>query len=204
MKKRTVALLLALVLCAGCAVGGTVAWLMDTTETVVNTFTTSDITITLTEATGTEYKMVPGATFTKDPKVTVAATSEDCWLFVKLEKSATTYTVNGVNKGFDDFLSYEIDNNWTALSGEPGVYYINNPTKNTAISVIAGDKMTVKNTVTKEMMAAVDSHYPTLSVTAYAIQSAHLTDSNADSIVDAKDAWELVKENPANPGVSGS
>ena len=46
---RLFVLMLALVLVLGCAVGGTVAWLVAKTEPVVITFTYGDINITLTE-----------------------------------------------------------------------------------------------------------------------------------------------------------
>lgn len=71
-------------LVVGCAVGGTIAWLTATTEPVVNTFTYGKIKIELTETTGTEYKIIPGVNISKDPKVTVKADSEACWLFVKV------------------------------------------------------------------------------------------------------------------------
>ena len=70
---------------------------------LVNTFTDSDINITLTES-GTDadttkdgfqqnFKMVPGDTITKDPTVTVVKGSEPCWVFIKVEASenADTY-----------------------------------------------------------------------------------------------------------------
>ena len=59
----------ALIVCA--TVAGTLAWLTDTTDPVVNTFTVGDINITLTESKNLDLKMVPGRTITKDPKVTV-------------------------------------------------------------------------------------------------------------------------------------
>ena len=95
-----------------CVVGGTIAWLKTQTDAVVNTFTAGDIDITLTE-TDREYKMVPGTTIAKDPKVTVEADSEDCWLFVKVDKT----------DNFDSFMTYAIADGWEALSGEDGVYY---------------------------------------------------------------------------------
>lgn len=86
MKKKVLSIVaVVLVLC--CAIGGTLAWLTDKTDPVVNTFTVGDINIELKETT-TNYKMVPGNTITKDPKVTVKANSEACWLFVKVEKSS--------------------------------------------------------------------------------------------------------------------
>ena len=66
MKKKTVALLLALTLVLGVVAGGTIAWLTDTTTPVKNTFTTSDITVNLEETKGTNitdgksFQMVPG------------------------------------------------------------------------------------------------------------------------------------------------
>ena len=102
------------------AIGGTLAWLKDSTNEVKNTFTTSDVDIDLTETKGTEvddgreFKMVPGATIEKDPKVTVNANSEDCYLFVKIDKSSN----------YDDFLEeYAIADGWTAVPREDGVYY---------------------------------------------------------------------------------
>ena len=189
MKKRTVALLLALVLCAGCAVGGTVAWLMDTTETITNTFTTSDITITLTETTGTEYKMVPGATIPKNPVIKVAEGSEDCWLFVKLVE----------NNNVDSFLTYSEATGWIEVDGNAGVYYrkVLKTDQEREFSVIANDKLTVNNNVTKEMMNNVGENKPTISVTAYAIQSENLEYGGATTdAAKAVIAWDIVKTNP--------
>ena len=87
MKKKGLAMVLALVLLAVCAVSGTLAWLTAKSEVVTNTFTTSDIKVELKETTGQKYKMIPGYTISKDPKATVLAGSEECYLFVKLDKS---------------------------------------------------------------------------------------------------------------------
>ncbi len=67
--KKTIALLVAVSMIVGCAIGGTLAWLTHSTGPVTNTFTTSDIEVTLEETTGDTYKMIPGYTITKDPKV---------------------------------------------------------------------------------------------------------------------------------------
>ena len=69
-----------------------------------------DVTLTETEE---EYKMVPGYTIHKDPKTTVVKGSEECYLFVKVEKSAN----------FDSYMTYEMADGWTALEGVEGVYY---------------------------------------------------------------------------------
>ena len=203
MKKKTVALLMALVLIFGVAAGGTVAWLTDKTETITNTFTYSDITITL-EETDTdsttagaqyEYKMVPGGTITKDPKVTVKGGSEACWLFVKLVESANYDTF------LADYNAAVIAAGWAPLDGNAGVYYkkVSALDSDQTFDVINGNTLTVRDTVTKNDMAEIkDSGMPTLSVTAYAIQSANLKDSagNALDDDDIADIWNLAKPNP--------
>lgn len=173
MKKKTIALLLALTLVLGVTTGGTLAWLLDTTEEVENVFTTSDVDIELNETT-TDYQMIPGYTIAKDPKVTVNAVSEKCYVFVKVEKSATTYNVTGMAEAqtFDNYLTYEIDSEWTALPNVPGVYYkvFKNTETDQTQAVLAGNQVQVKDTVTKEMMNAIGENKPTLTFTAYACQ----------------------------------
>ena len=65
VSNKTVAILLALVLAIGCAVGGTLAWLISKTDPVVNTFTYGDINIGLEETTEGPYTITPGK---KSPK----------------------------------------------------------------------------------------------------------------------------------------
>ena len=192
MKKKTAALFLALALVVGATIGGTIAWLTDTSDEVVNTFTTSDVDITLTEtdadkdkdANKNSYQMVPGCTIEKDPKVTVATGSEECWLFVKLEKS----------DNFDTYMTYEIADDWTPLGGVENVYYRHVTTdrmgENNAYTVLKNNQVTVKNDVTKEQMNALEKSqtYPTLTVTAYASQ--YMKDNTNN--LSALDAWNNV------------
>lgn len=194
------AISLAFVLVISCSVGATLAWLKDTTDPVVNTFTYGDINITLTE-TDTDpetegnqysYKMVPGNTIAKDPKVTVLANSETCWLFVKIVES----------ENFDDFMTYTIADGWTALdeTNHPGVYYreVASSNEDKPFYVLSGGtdshgSVIVKGDVTKEQLNALDSdssniNYPTLTFTAYAIQKAHFDTAEA--------AWDEISTNP--------
>ena len=161
---KTLAALAAVALALGCVIGGTMAWLTDKTEAVTNTFTTSDIDISLEESDNLDLKMIPGYTITKDPKVTVKAGSEKCYLFVKVEKSTN----------FDDFMTYQIASGWTALPGVSGVYYREvdaDTTKDQPFYIIQGNTVTVKGTVTKSAMNALTTDtYPTLTFTAYASQ----------------------------------
>ena len=162
MKKKSLALLLAIAIVVVGAVAGTVAWLTDRTAAVENTFTTSDITIELTETTGESYKMIPGCTIAKDPKVTVKTGSEACYLFVKLEES----------DNFADFMTYKMADGWQALSGNAGVFYreVAAATADTTFEVLQGNQVTVKDTVTNADMTAAETDKPTLTFKAYAIQ----------------------------------
>ena len=159
-KKLMAAVAVALTLCV--TIGGTLAWLTDTTGEVKNTFTVGNIDIDLSETTS-DYKMVPGNSINKDPKVTVEADSEACWLFVKVKESTN----------LDTFIDYDVDTGWTPLSGVEGVYYREVPasTSNQNFPVLADNKVTVINTVTKsDMDALTTATLPTLTFTAYAIQ----------------------------------
>ena len=187
MKKKGLALVLALTLLVVGVVAGTLAWLTAKSDVVVNTFTTSDIKVELTETNET-YKMVPGYDIHKDPKAKVLAGSEECFLFVKLEKS----------QNFDSFLTYQMADGWTLIPNETNVYYRKVQTADigTEYSVLKGDKVTVKGEVTKEMMNALDNGTaakPTLTVTAYASQ----LHKNATTEFTAAEAWANV--NTANP-----
>ena len=177
MKKKLTVSLAVLALVACMAAGATLAWLTAKTSSVTNTFTYGDINIELKETTGESYKMVPGNKITKDPKVTVKANSEACWLFVKVEKSTN----------FDEFMTYGIADGWTALAGVDGVYYreVTSSTTDTEYYVLSGNLVTVKDSVTKEDFAGLKGTMPTLTFTAYACQK--------DNVDSAADAWNLVK-----------
>lgn len=207
---KTVALILAIVLVVGGVIGGTIAWLMTETDPVVNTFTYGDINIELEETetddgdndkNTNEYEMIPGREVTKDPKVTVKAGSENCWLFVKLEKQGGDIEIDGTTYDFDDFLTYELAEGWTQLTDDAGaavegVYYrevkdLKEATDDAVFQVIKDDKVTVSEDVTKEMLNALDADdantkFPTLTVTAYAVQQ-----ENIDS---AQIAWAEIQE----------
>lgn len=183
---KLVVAMLAVTLLIGCAIGGTVAWLTAKTDAVVNTFTYGDINITLAETTGTDYKIIPGKDINKDPKVTVKANSEACWLFVKVEE-AGTFVANKV--------TYSIATGWTQGDGTKipsDVYYRSVTAFNTdqVFSVLSGDKITVSDELTKAEINDLNgaAKTPTLTFTAYAVQK--------DGIADAATAWTKVPTNP--------
>lgn len=183
MKTRNKALLLTFgaVLLVAASVLGTLAWLTAETNEVKNIFTVGNINITLTE-TPTDFKMVPGCTIVKDPKVTVSAGSEDCWLFVKIVKS----------ENLDSFITYNVAEGWKALTDFDGVYYHKvtaATTDDTVFDVLADNQVTVNDTVTKaDMDALTTATYPTLTFTAYACQ---LYKSNGVEFT-AAEAWTQV------------
>ena len=171
MRKKLITAIIALTLALSCLVGVTVAWLSVKTENVVNTFSPSNIGLTLTETTGNTYKMIPGETLAKNPTVTVT-NDIACYVFVKVEK------INNV----DNFLDYSIDTSvWTKL--ESGVYYkiVEANAANKTFNVLTDNEVTVKDTVTKDDMANLyntdgtvkaNTELPNLTFTAYAIQQA--------------------------------
>lgn len=191
-------------------VGGTVAWLTATSQEVTNVFTTSDISIELTETQNLDLKMVPGTEIDKDPKVTVKAGSEPAWVFVKitekndLDKFITYDVITGEeNTNLNANTTY-----WNKLEGYKGVYYCQMQATTTDVTlpiigytdtkgtdetdddVFVQNKVLVNGTVTKTMLNNIDKKLeenpdadvePTLSFIAYAIQQEKFTT--------AEDAW---------------
>lgn len=180
----SVFVMLALTMVVGCAVDGTVAWLVSESESSVSTFTLGDININLTgESESQPLKIIPGVKIERSLKVTVEPNSEACWLFVKVEGANWSHfpDANGTAK-----VSYSVDvqDGWTALNNHPGVYY----REVSAEAAQRGDAYDVNCNVTVSQMltkAEVDSiasgTQPKLSFTAYAVQR--------DGIGDAATAW---------------
>ena len=181
---KLVVAMLAVTLLIGCAIGGTVAWLTAKTEAVVNTFTYGDINITLTEnkPANQQAKIIPGVDIEKDPKVTVKANSEDCWLFVKVEEGG---------KFVENKVTYSIATGWTQGDGTniPSDVYYRSVTASNAdqpFGVLSGDKIIVSEELTKAEINDLNgaAKTPTLTFTAYAVQK--------DGINTAADAWDKV------------
>lgn len=191
--KKVVATLLAIALLIGGVIGGTIAYLMDSTNEIKNTFTVGDVDIDLieTKPENKTAKMVPGATIEKDPTVTVTADSENCYVFVKVQESAN----------FDDFMTYNIAEDWEVVENNADdnyVVYGRSAKANDRFSVLENDKVTVKADVTKNQMDLLTTDtQPTLTFTAYAIQSANLVDTSNNAVNTLAGAWALIpKTNP--------
>lgn len=154
---------LALIMCAVLlTVGTTLAWLTDQSNKIENTFTVGDIEIELEESDNLDLKIVPGKEITKDPQVTVLANSENCYLFVKLEK---------VNN-FDAYMTFEMAEGWTALDGVDGVYYrlVDLSENDQTFDVIKDNTIIVYSELTKTELAVANTRNPQLNVQAFAVQ----------------------------------
>ena len=189
MKKKTFALLLSLVLVFGVVAGGTFAWLVDKSAEVKNTFTYGDINIELTETKpdNQQATIIPGVNIEKNPKVTVTASSEARWLFVKAteENWPTFVNADGTKK-----VSYSIrvsDTEWKKLEGVDNVYYreVSAVTEDTDFYILTNNVVTVSENLTKtEVNGIAAGTHPTLSFLAAAVQKDNRT---------LDQAWTLAK-----------
>lgn len=201
--KKKIAVAVSLLLVLALSVGGTIAWLTDTSDTVVNTFTIGKVDIALTEsgAEGTQGSLtkaysgiLPGASYAKDPTVSVDKDSEACWLFVKIEESNDNAWTDGTDSGkYVNYTVYNlatgdaVEGSWKPLAGIDNVYYmpvakaLASATEDKTFQVLAG---AVGNDANGNSMAngkvTIDGeHYTTenaenltlsLTFTAYAVQ----------------------------------
>ena len=192
----SVFVMLALTMVVGCAVDGTVAWLVSESESSVSTFTLGDINIKLTgESESQPLKIIPGVEIKRSLKVTVEPNSEACWLFVKVEGTNWSHfpDANGTAK-----VSYSVaggTNDWKALDNYPGVYYREVSAEDAKAGIVyyvlAGSAehlngvVTVSRELTKTEVNSLAGTQPKLTFTAYAVQR--------EGIDDAAAAWAAAK-----------
>ena len=182
--KKTLTVLLALVLVIAMSVAGTMAYLTSTDE-VTNTFTVGNVAITLDEADvdnstadkdrdqANSYKLIPGHEFAKDPIVHVDPASENCWLFVKV-----TNEIAAIEASTNKVASQMATNGWTLVTGTTDVYALSAPVAGGTNKPVF-TTFTVSGTVDNTTLAAYDGK--TIVVTAYAVQ--------ADGFNTAAEAW---------------
>lgn len=183
--KKTLMIMLALVLVIAMSVSATLAYLTDD-ATVTNTFTVGNVIITLDEAPvdlygevvagdrrgSNEYKLIPGHTYTKDPQVHVDADSEKCWLFVDVVNGISGFEVAAADG--DTIIEQMIANDWAPVSEGSSIYAYES-------IVNPGATVDVFETFTVAGDATISNPEP-IVVTAYAIQ--------ADGFDTAAAAWE--------------
>lgn len=197
-KKILVALALvgcAILLVAG-SIAGTIAYLT-ATDSVTNTFTVGNVTIKLDEApvnangektTGdrvksNSYHLVPNGTYDKDPTITVAAGSDECYLYAKVVNP-----IAGV-EGATTIAGQLAANGWNVLDAENGIYVYHQEVakSNTATEVVLFEQVTIGENVTNEQLAALSGN---VVITAYAVQTSGFTTAEA--------AWTATFGKPAN------
>lgn len=217
--KKAALLLCSAVLLVCISIGATVAYLTST-ATVTNTFTVGNVKITLDEEdvdgstsdaardTANNYHIFPDGQYKKDPIVHVDRTSENCYLFVKVEngladiEAAATISVGDEAKQ-QTIAQQMAANGWVALDGVANVYYYTE--NNSAATANAGKDLPVFSAF-KISNAVVGGEKPDevdasdtklylgdyagakITVTAYAVQ--------ADGFGTAKDAWDATFGKP--------
>ena len=199
--KQILAIVLSVALVACISVAATVAYLTSADE-VVNTFTIGRVDITLDEENvdnkpdsspdrdkKNEYQLFPGKEYKKDPTVHVKATSEECYLFVKVENG-----IKEIESTAADYESIEaqiLNNGWKLVTGETNVYYTTHnkmegatdttPDKN----YVVFSKFTIDSALGNDDLT--DYTGDLVTVTAYAIQ----TETFNNNVVAA---WNAVKD----------
>lgn len=190
MKKKIVSVCLVVCLLATAIIGTTLAYFTDTKE-VTNTFTVGNVKITLDEAkvgddgralasgertTENEYHLYPGKEYDKDPTITVADSSEDCYLFVKV--------VNGLAdleaEGNTTIAAQMAVKGWTPVTGETNVY-MQEDAYGANGSVTVFDTFTIDTAETATTLAKAGN----VVITAYAVQ--------AEGFTSAQAAWDAAK-----------
>lgn len=191
--KKIVATASALSLTAAIAVGGTLAWLQDDSNTITNTFTwdpENNITLTLDETKfvngeptgerwqqGNEYTVIPGATVQKDPQLDLT-TKTSCYIYVAIDNQfGNDVTLNNLTT----------TNGWTEMTGvkvgNAQVYYKADALNGTTNDIKVFDSITFSPDWTDA--DADDIVTNKIIVTGYAVQA-----SAAGEDGDAIDAWE--------------
>ncbi len=186
MKKAIILVLCAVLLC-GASVLGTLAYLTSQ-DSVTNTFTVGNVTITLDEAEvngdgkaadkdvrtdANTYKLVPGKTYDKDPIIHVADGSEKSYLFIKVENG-----IAAIEDSTNSIASQLVDNGWAPIAEGSNIYYYNTAVEANA-NVPTFATFTIAGETDNEALATYASE--TVVVTAYAVQEAGFNT--------AADAW---------------
>ena len=199
-KTKLISSAISLMLIVCFAITGTVAWLVDATEEVTDTFTYGKVEIKLLDGdvlpnTVTKwndsthsnnptysqgiFKLIPGAPIKFNPVVRVVSGSEDCYVFVKITEKNNT---NGID------VDLAIVNDWNEL--ESGVYYqkVENITRDKDLSIFENGGFTVSKDITNTVIGNLDS----ITIKAYAIQSEYLVDNQGNTLTAPADIWALI------------
>lgn len=203
--KKTLTMVLALVLVAAISVGATLAYLTSSDE-VVNTFTVGNVQIKLDEAKANpdgslvanadrvkanSYKLLPGHTYNKDPMVTVLNGSEKSYVkmtvtFTEAAELDAIFAPDGANmtsifNGYDDTTwIYKGNTEDTQKNTRTYEFWYKDtvaaPTADVPLDALF-DSITVPGTITNEQLTTIEGM--TITVNAYAIQADGFTTDEA-------------------------
>lgn len=96
MKRKLMTSALIIAMLAVLVAGASLAYFTDT-DSATNTFTVGGVDITLTEPAWDEnatHTLMPGAAFDKNPTITVAADSQDCYTFLEIDLNKYVALIN--------------------------------------------------------------------------------------------------------------
>lgn len=213
MKKKITAIALVVCLVAVAIVGGSLAYFTDTKE-ATNTFEVGNVDITLTEpnwdaALKEDAKaatLIPGRVIAKDPTITVEATSQRAYTFMKVQLSAdfvdllTKYaTAQKIDLTTEAGQKALIDA-WFSSTVKPKIMKLDLTDKYVILGVLSpkdpGDTVTYFDAVT--VPADVDGNMIKANgvykiyITAYAIQAEGFEGKNADAFTDRQAAFDAL------------
>lgn len=197
-RNKVLVLMLSAVLLVATSVFGTMAYLTDETDEVVNTFTIGEVELTLdetdvnvygvkdgeTRVTENTYKLMPGHEYVKDPIVHVGTDSEDSYLFVTVENP-----IAEIESTTADTIAEQMEkNDWILFTDASGnsIYYYEEVVKaDTDVNVF--EKFTVNGEVGAEELKLYEGL--SINIKAYAVQADGFTD-------DAEAAWNATWGKP--------
>lgn len=140
-------------------------------------------TLTLTETTGTDYKIIPGVDITKNPHLSVKGSETACYVFLTVDKGdaweieLNEFDVNTgrkyVLKNSNDKVYWLISGSWTYLyeDSKKSVYYrtLEPGYSISSNSIISGNKISVSEDLLNSELKNLPSDIK-LTFEAYAVQ----------------------------------
>ena len=198
--QKLVIAIVALSIALVCVIGGTLAFLIDSTETVTNTFTYGEIDIELWENTvddegnltetkdydGIVYgKIVAGDVVKKNPTVTVKEGSEECYVYVKVTDTlAVDSVVTDMSIGeYNDWQVVKNDGNVTLYRYKTTVKAPaeNNDSTADDINIAVFTKVTFPGELTNDQIKSLKADGNKIEIQAYAHQSDNTNVDVADA-----------------------
>jgi len=189
MKKKTIALLLVMMMVFGITVGGTIAYLTDTTETVKNTFTFGKVDISLKETVVNEYGVAVDASGkTKEAFEAIEENAGKTWTAATTNEGneyklipGQTYTKDPtitveagsedcwvfvkVENGLGENATIEMNKDWKQI--DTSEYYLYEKAVSVGAEIAAFDEFVLSGEADVEALAEKE-----IVVTAYAVQKA--------------------------------